>query len=120
MSTTVDELVSTARARIRGLTPGFVEVAIYGGQSLVVDVREVDELDEHGRIPGTLHAPRGMLEFWADPASPLHRPEFDPKRPTILVCATGSRSALAAETLHRLGYADVAHLEGGFQAWKAR
>lgn len=118
MNTTVDELVRTARARIRGLNPGFVEVAIYGGQSLVVDVREAEELDEHGRIAGTLHAPRGMLEFWADPASPLHRPEFDPARPTILVCATGSRSALAAETLQRLGYADVAHLEGGFQAWK--
>lgn len=62
--------------------------------------------------------PRGLLEFWADPASPTHRPQFDPTRPTILYCAAGSRSALAAEALQGLGYSDVAHLDGGIQAWK--
>lgn len=79
MSTTVDELVSTARAHIRGLSPGFVEVAIYGGKSLVVDVREAEELDQHGRIPGALHAPPrhvGVLGRSRQPATPARvRPQ---------------------------------------------
>jgi rhodanese-related sulfurtransferase len=64
------------------------------------------------------HAPRGMLEFWADPTSAYHREEFDPARRTILYCASGGRSALAADTLQRMGYANVAHLDGGIKAWK--
>jgi rhodanese-related sulfurtransferase len=59
-----------------------------------------------------------MLEFWADPASPYHRPEFDPARRTVLYCASGGRSALAARTLQSLGYVDVAHLDGGIKSWK--
>jgi rhodanese-related sulfurtransferase len=58
-----------------------------------------------------------MLEFYADPTSPYHRPEFDPARRTILYCASGGRSALAAETLTQLGYANVGHLDGGIKAW---
>lgn len=59
-----------------------------------------------------------MLEFWADPASSYHRPEFDPARRVILHCASGGRSALAAGTLRQLGYTDVAHLREGFRVWK--
>ena len=59
-----------------------------------------------------------MLEFWADPSSPYHRPEFDPGRRTILYCASGGPSALAAATLQELGYGRVAHLDGGFNAWR--
>ena len=61
-----------------------------------------------------------MLEFYADPSSPYHRAEFDPARRTILFCASGGRSALAADALQTLGYTRVAHLEGGFKAWQAR
>jgi rhodanese-related sulfurtransferase len=58
-----------------------------------------------------------MLEFWVDPLSPDHRPEFDPRRRTIVYCDTGARSALAARLLRQLGYADAAHLDGGIEAW---
>ena len=79
----------------------------------------LSERQEQGAIPGAVHAPRGMLEFWADPTSSYHRAEFDPNRRIILHCAGGGRSALAAETLQQMGYANVAHLDGGFNAWKA-
>jgi rhodanese-related sulfurtransferase len=84
-----------------------------------VDLREPDEVANSGTIPGAVHAPRGMLEFYADPASPYHRAEFDPARRTILYCASGGRSALAVEALQQLGYGQVAHLDGGFKAWAA-
>lgn len=87
--------------------------------ALVVDLREPAERAEHGTIPGSVHVPRGVLEFHADPASPSHRDELRPDRRTVLYCATGGRSALAVVALHGLGYTDVAHLDCGFNAWKA-
>ncbi len=114
---TAASMVEEARSRIECLTAVEVEAAL-DGDTLLVDVREDGERLEHGMIPGDVSAPRGMLEFWADPESPLHRPEFDPLRRTILYCASGGRSALAADNLQRLGYIRVAHLDGGLQAWK--
>ena len=70
-------------------------------------------------MPGAVHVPRGMLEFHADPASPYHLDALDPERRTILYCASGGRSALAAETLQRMGYCNVAHVDGGYKAWQA-
>src|SRR6476620_3958532 len=84
-----------------------------------VDVRDVRELEREGVIPGAVHAPRGMLEFWVDPESPYHREAFAPGRPLLLFCAAGWRSALAARTLMEMGVEPVSHLEGGFGAWKA-
>jgi rhodanese-related sulfurtransferase len=118
MSTTVEELVAAARSRVRHLTPSEVEAHLLARDAVLIDVRESEELAEHGRIAEAVRAPRGLLEFWADPASPLHRPELDPGRPAILYCAAGSRSALAVATLESLGYRDVAHLDGGIAAWK--
>lgn len=118
MSTTIATMVAEARSRVRELTPAEVEAHAYGGDAVIVDLREPEELDEHGLIAGAVHAPRGLLEFFADPESPLHRPAFDPDRTTILYCAAGSRSALAADALGRLGYRDVAHLIGGLTAWR--
>lgn len=118
MGITAQELVADARSRIRNLTPAEVEGHLLAQDSVFVDVRESAELEEHGRIADAVHVPRGLLEFWADPTSPLHRPELDPERRTIVYCAAGSRSALAVETLESLGYRDVAHLEGGIAAWK--
>jgi rhodanese-related sulfurtransferase len=89
-----------------------------GGEALVVDIRDVRERWNLGAIPGAKHVPRGMLEFWADPTSPYHKKYMDPNRRTILHCAGGLRSALAADTLMKLGYRDVAHLEIGFDGWK--
>lgn len=119
MTTTSAELVAAARSRIRHLTPAEVEANLFTQDALLVDIREPEELDEHGLIAGAVHAPRGLLEFWADPDGSLHRPEFDPGRRTILYCAAGSRSALAADVLQQMVYVDVAHLDGGFAAWKA-
>ena len=117
MPTTAAELVSFAKSQVENLTPDQLAIEI-GHDALLIDVREPAELDAEGMIRGAVHAPRGMLEFWADLASPDHRPEFDPQRRTVVYCATGGRSALAAQLLRQLGYADVAHLDGGITAWK--
>ena len=116
---TATRLVSQAKQRIENLTPDQVAAELARGDVLLVDLRESEERAQKGAIPGAVHAPRGMLEFYADPANDDHRPEFDPKRRTILYCAGGARSAPAAETLQQLGYTRVAHLEGGFTAWTA-
>lgn len=113
------QLVAEAKSRVENLSPTSVSIELQAGDILLVDLREAEEIQQGGRIPGALHAPRGMLEFQADPASPYYRPEFDPERRTILYCASGGRSALAAETLQGLGYRRVAHLDGGVRAWQA-
>jgi rhodanese-related sulfurtransferase len=117
-SKTAAQLVAEAKQRVTNLTVDEVVAERESGDPLIVDVREPAERDQVGSIPGAISAPRGMLEFWADPSSPYHRAEFDPTRRVILHCAAGGRSALAADTLQQLGYTDVAHLDGGFTAWK--
>jgi rhodanese-related sulfurtransferase len=84
-----------------------------------VDIRDIRELDREGRIPGAFHAPRGMLEFWVDPQSPYHKEIFASGRKFLFFCAGGGRSALAAQTLQQMGLEPVAHMGGGFGAWKA-
>src|SRR5438105_9710973 len=118
--TTAAEMVAEAKRHVENLTPEQVFAELRDGSPLLVDVREPEERAQSGVIPGSVHAARGMLEFYADLASSYHRPEFQPERRVILHCAAGSRSALAAVTLAQLGYADVAHLDGGFRAWKDR
>jgi rhodanese-related sulfurtransferase len=113
---TAADLVANARAEVENLTPAEVADELANG-AVVVDLREPAELESDGMVPGAIHAPRGMLEFWADPTSPHHRPEFDPARRTVLYCASGGRSALAAQALAQLGYGDVAHLDGGIKGW---
>lgn len=114
---TATTMVAEAKGRIENLTPEEVAAEIEAG-ALLVDIREKEEAERDGRIPRAVFAPRGMLEFWADPTSPYHREEFDPERRVVLYCASGGRSALASDTLQRMGYADVAHLDGGLKAWK--
>jgi rhodanese-related sulfurtransferase len=87
--------------------------------ALLVDLRESEERRERGTIPGAVHLPRGMLEFYADATLPYHRPELEPGRRIILHCASGGRSALAADLLGEMGYTNVAHLDGGMTAWAA-
>jgi rhodanese-related sulfurtransferase len=85
----------------------------------LVDIRDPRELEREGCIPGALHAPRGMLEFWVDPESPYFKPVFaDESREFVLFCGGGWRSALAARSLHEMGMRNVAHMDGGFGAWK--
>jgi len=83
-----------------------------------IDLRDVRELERDGVIPGAFHAPRGMLEFWACPDSPYHKPVFSSGKKLVLFCAAGWRSALATKTLQDMGFDDVGHIEGGFDAWK--
>jgi rhodanese-related sulfurtransferase len=115
---TAAAMVADAKSRIENLSPAMVASEIQGGEVLVVDIREAEERVQNGVIKGAVHAPRGMIEFYADPTSPYHRPEFQVDRRIILQCASGGRSALATETLTKLGYSRVAHLDGGFKAWK--
>jgi rhodanese-related sulfurtransferase len=118
MAKTAAEMVAEAKQRVENLSVDQVARELERGDALVVDLREPGERAQHGVIPGAASAPRGMLEFWADPTSSYHRPEFDPGRRVILHCASGGRSALAADTLRQMGYENVAHLDGGFNAWK--
>ncbi len=89
-----------------------------GSDILLADIRELQERVDLGTIPRSKHVPRGMLEFWADPASPYFRDWFRQDRRTILFCAGGGRSALAAKALQDMGFTDVAHLEPGFGGWQ--
>ena len=114
---TAAEMVAAAKARIENLSPEETQREVAEGDAVLVDIREPGERAQSGYIDGAVEAPRGMLEFWADPASPYHRDEFDPGKRVILHCASGGRSALAASMLQDLGYERVAHMDGGIKAW---
>jgi rhodanese-related sulfurtransferase len=113
------DFVKEAKQRVTNLSVDDVAAELASGDVVLVDVREPEEREQNGSIAGAVFAPRGMLEFWADPSSPYHRPEFDPNRRIIVHCASGGRSALAADVLQQMGYSNVAHLDGGLGAWKA-
>lgn len=116
---TAAEMVAAAKAAVDNLSVETVAKELEEGRAVLVDIRETEERVQHGCIPGAIHLPRGMLEFYADPSSPYHRAELEPAQRVILHCASGGRSALAVQTLQQLGYTDVAHLEGGIGAWAA-
>jgi rhodanese-related sulfurtransferase len=102
---------------VQNLTVAQVSTELAQGDVTLIDIRKPAE-QQTGIIAGAIHAPRGMLEFYADSTSPYHRPEFEPHRRIILHCAAGGRSTLDADTLQQMGYTNVAHLDGGFKAWK--
>lgn len=116
--TTAAQLVAEAKGQIQNLTPADVATELRSGATLI-DIREPEESTAKGRIPGAVPAPRGMLEFYADPTSPYYRAEFDHSQRLILSCASGGRSALGVVALQRMGYTNIAHLDGGLNAWKA-
>lgn len=120
MGRSASQMVAQAKARIENLSPDQVATEIHTGTPTIIDIREADEREQSGSLTGALHAPRGMLEFYADPDSPYHRDEFDPDGRLILMCASGGRSALAAGTLQDMGFHHVAHLDGGINAWIAQ
>jgi len=88
-----------------------------GRDLLLLDIREIQELVGLGTLPGAVHVPRGMMEFWASPTSPYYRKYFTEDRRIVLFCAGGGRSALAARDLQVMGFNRVAHLETGFNGW---
>jgi rhodanese-related sulfurtransferase len=113
----VHALVEEAEREVTTLTPEEVEQRIGEPGLLLVDLRDIRELQRDGKIPDALHVPRGMLEFWIDPQSPYYRREFDTVDSLILYCNKGSRSALAARSLQSMGIDAVAHMAGGFDRW---
>lgn len=113
----IKELCEEAEKEIETLTVEQVMALKDDDGVQLVDIRDIRELWREGTIPGASHAPRGMLEFWVDPKSPYYREEFGSGKKFIFYCAGGMRSALAAQALHRMGLAPVAHMAGGYTAW---
>ena len=114
----IKALCAEAEAEIETLTVDDVKTARGDDNVQLVDIRDIRELWRDGAIPGALHAPRGMLEFWVDPDSPYHKDVFASGKKFIFFCAGGMRSALATQAVKNMGLEPVAHMEGGFGAWK--
>lgn len=112
-------LVDEAMAQVTTYSVEQVRERLNDPKVQIVDIRDPRELEREGTLPGALLAPRGMLEFWVDPESPYFKPVFaDEGREFILFCGAGWRSALATKTLMDMGMTNVAHIDGGFAAWK--
>ena len=114
----VGALVEAAEREIKCLSAADA-MALHGRSDVMfVDLRDIRELQREGRMPGAFHCPRGMLEFWIDPQSPYHKPVFAQDKKFVFFCAAGLRSALATQTAQQMGLKPVAHIRGGFGAWK--
>ncbi|MFY9212743.1 MAG: rhodanese-like domain-containing protein [Aestuariivita sp.] len=116
LHTTAAELVAAARARIAEISTADLINAVDDPDTVIVDIRDIRERAK-GFIPGSVHAPRGMLEFWVDPSSPYYRDVFGQAgKRYVLHCASGWRSALATAALNDMGF-EAAHLRDGFSDW---
>jgi rhodanese-related sulfurtransferase len=113
-----EELIAHAMAQIETVPLEKAQDLLNDSDTVFIDIRDIRELEREGMIPNAMHAPRGMLEFWVDPDSPYYKPIFGEGKHLVLYCASAWRSALATETLQRMGVPNVSHLEGGFSAWK--
>ena len=111
------ELVAEARARIEEVEASDLIAALDDPDTVIVDIRDIRERRRSGFIPGSFHAPRGMMEFWVDPESPYYREIFAQDKRFVLHCASGWRSALTVAALQDMGF-EAAHLKNGFSAWE--
>jgi len=112
-------LVDEAMAQVKTYSVEQVRARLADRGMQLVDIRDIRELQHEGTVPGSFHAPRGMLEFWVDPGSPYFKPVFgDENKEYVLFCGAGWRSALAAKTLQDMGMDNVAHVDGGFTEWR--
>lgn len=118
MRVSVKTLVETAYSEIETISAQQAIALHNEGNALFVDIRDIRELEREGRIPGSFHAPRGMLEFWADPQSPYYNKAFATDKQLILYCAKGWRSALGTKTLQDMGVQHICHFDGGFTEWR--
>ena len=110
-------LVDQAMSEVKTYSVEDVRAKLGDASVQIIDIRDVRELVE-GTVLGAYHAPRGMLEFWVDPASPYHKKMFaDESKEFILFCGLGWRSALATKTLQGMGMTNVAHMDGGYTDW---
>jgi len=116
MLKTAAGLVKAAQGQVAHVSPQDAAAEVASGAAVVLDVREAQEW-QHGHIEGAIPAPRGLIEFFADPTNPRHKKALDPTGRVIVVCASGARAALAAVTLKDMGYENIAVLDGGLKGW---
>ncbi len=112
------EMLAEANARIETVSPEAAQAMLGRDDVLFVDLRDPREREREGMIPGAFSCPRGMLEFWIDPESPYHKPEFASGKRFVFFCAGGWRSALATATAQDMGLDKACHIDGGFGAWR--
>jgi rhodanese-related sulfurtransferase len=115
----IKDLVAAARAGITEVTAEQAIGLAADPSVQFVDIRDPRELERDGKVPGAFHCPRGMLEFWVDPESPYYKPLFGENKRFVFFCGGGLRSALATKAVQDMGLEPVAHIIGGFGAWKA-
>tara|TARA_R110002094_G_scaffold211963_1_gene182347 strand:+ start:309 stop:707 length:399 start_codon:yes stop_codon:yes gene_type:complete len=114
----IKQLIEEANSQIKTLSVEEAR-ALHGTEGVTfVDIRDVRELERDGQVPGAVHAPRGMLEFWVDPDSPYHKEVFASGDRFVFFCAAGWRSALATKAVQDMGLENVSHIDGGYGAWK--
>ena len=118
LKVTSAQMVAAARARIEEVETADLIAVLDDPDTVVVDIRDIRERQRTGWIPGSVHAPRGMVEFWVDPESPYFKPVFGAARRFVFHCASGWRSALTVATLQDMGF-EAAHLREGFSTWEA-
>jgi rhodanese-related sulfurtransferase len=118
LKTGFQQLLDEANAEIETLTPEQAGELLGDDDVVFVDIRDVRELNREGKVPGAFHATRGMLEFWIDPSSPYFKDVFAEEKRFVFYCQSGWRSALATQTVQRMGLENVCHIGGGFRAWK--
>jgi len=114
----IKALLDEANAAIETLSAAEAIAAAKRDDVVIIDIRDPREIEREGRIPGAFSCTRGMLEFWIDPQSPYAKPVFQQDKTFIFHCAGGLRSALAAKTAQDMGLKPVAHIGGGFAAWR--
>jgi rhodanese-related sulfurtransferase len=111
-------LIEEAEKTIAPMSGDEVAGLLHDETVTIVDIRDIRDLQREGKLPGAIHAPRGMLEFWVDPDSPYHRKLFSEEKKFVFYCASAWRSALATQTVQQMGMNNVCHMSGGFTAWK--
>ena len=112
------KLIEEAEKNIETMSIDEVAGLLHDETVTIVDIRDIRELQREGKLPGAIHAPRGMLEFWVDPDSPYHRELFSEEKKFVFYCASAWRSALATQTVQQMGMKNVCHMNGGYTAWK--
>ena len=118
LKTSASDMVKNARARIEEIEASDLITMMEDPNVVIVDIRDIRERQRSGYIPGSFHAPRGMIEFWVDPESPYHKDIFDQEgKKYVFYCASGWRSALTVATLQDMGF-EAAHLKEGFSTWE--
>lgn len=114
----VKDMVAEANAQVADVAADDAEALLSDASVQFVDLRDVRELEREGMVPGAFHCPRGMLEFWIDPESPYAKTVFQEDKRFVFYCQSGWRSALATKTAQDMGLEKIAHIRGGFSAWK--